>query len=57
MVLMIKEGGSFLAIEEEEVHLQWSWLMKIGGSFLMVLIIEEGESFLIWSLRGLFIDG
>ena len=49
MVLMIKGGGSFLAIEEEEVHLQWSWLMKIGGSFLMVLIIEEGESFLIWS--------
>ena len=57
MVLMIKEGGSFLAIEEEEFHLQWSWLMKINGSFLMVLIIEEGKSFLIWSLRGLFIDG
>ena len=55
MVLMIKEGGSFLAIEEEEFHLQWSWLMKIDGSFLIVLIIEEGWSFLIWSLRGIFL--
>ena len=53
---MIKGGGSFLAIEEEEFHLQWSWLMKIDGSFLIVLIIEDGWSFLIWSLKGLFLD-
>ena len=48
--MKIEGGGSnALIIEEVEFHLLWSWLMEIGGSFLMVLIIEEGESFLIWS--------
>ena len=61
MVLMIKEGGSFLATEEEEFHLQWSWLMKIDGSFLIVLIIEEGWFFsdmvLMIEGRGSILEG